>query len=376
MKMQDRRTPGLENRMAALGDVIAELVSRGRSPSSEASGGLQEVRSFGENPGALQMRVHVPRTAGAGAPLVVVLHGCAQTAAGYAQGAGWLALADRFGFVLLCPEQTRSNNANGCFNWFIPTDVARGSGEAASVAAMVRHAIAAYEIDPGRVFVTGLSAGGAMATVMLAAYPEMFAAGGIVAGLPYGAAEDTQAAFAAMRKAPAHSARTWGDKVRKAGPPPARWPRISIWHGDADTTVTTAAADALALQWTELHGVSQDEPAKTASSRHRRTLWRGADGEILVEAHRVAGLGHGTPIAAAGPDGCGAAAPWILEAGVSSSLEMAIAWGIADAVRPSRGVDRPREAIATLTPVEQAPSRTVDVSRVISDALKKAGLLR
>jgi len=118
-------------------------------PTSTASG-LKPVANFGTNPGNLTMQLYVPKDLPAGAPLVVVLHGCTQTAADYAEGAGWVTLARRFGFALLCPEQTRTNNPNLCFNWFQPGDTARGAGEAASIAAMVEHALSRHGLDPSR----------------------------------------------------------------------------------------------------------------------------------------------------------------------------------------------------------------------------------
>ena len=372
--------------MATLGDTIAELLARTRALSSADApgGGLTQVADFGPNPGALKMWLRAPQPRPAPVPLVVVLHGCAQTAAGYAAGAGWLELADRCGFVVLCPEQTRANNANLCFNWFEDADVARGAGEAASIAQMVRHATAELDVDPRRVFVTGLSAGGAMTAAMLAAYPEVFRAGAIVAGLPYGAASGVGRAMAAMRHVPDLTAAAWGDKVRAAAPAPPRRPTVSIWHGDADATVTPAAAEALALQWCDVHGGGlQAIDAPGASPRHRRTTWRRADGEVVVELNRIAGLGHGAPIAAKGADACGAPGPWILEAGVSSTREIARAWALDASARPGTAAPADRAAAAA----ERAPhappraataatTATTGVAATIARALKEAGLLR
>jgi poly(hydroxyalkanoate) depolymerase family esterase len=127
------------------------------------------------------------------------MHGCTQTAAGYDMGAGWSEMADRHGFALLFPEQQRQNNPNLCFNWFSPQDNRRGSGEALSIRQMIAAVAGAHPIDPARIFVTGLSAGGAMASVMLATYPEVFAGGAIIAGLPYGCASTIPQAFDRMR---------------------------------------------------------------------------------------------------------------------------------------------------------------------------------
>ena len=159
------------------------------------------------------MFTYVPSGLADDAALVVVLHGCGQTAAGYDYGAGWSTLADRYGFALLLPEQQRTNNAQRCFNWFSPADTERDSGEPASIKAMVDRMVRDHGIDPRRVFITGLSAGGAMTSAMLACYPEVFAAGAIIAGLPYGAAENVQQALQSMSQSPSRPAQEWGDLV-------------------------------------------------------------------------------------------------------------------------------------------------------------------
>lgn len=363
--------------MARLATTVADLVARTRTPAAAGPGGdLLPVRDFGPNPGALQMWMHLPEALAARAPLVVVLHGCGQTAGGYARGAGWVELADRYGFALLCPEQARANNPNLCFNWFEPGDIARGGGEAASLAQMVRFALAEYDLDPRRAFVTGLSAGGAMTAAMLATYPELFAAGAVVAGLPYGAASGVKQALASMRRLPDLSPRTWGEKVRAAAPRPSRWPRISIWHGEADPTVTPAAGQALARQWCDVHGVARSAHEPTELHTHAHQSWRRPDGEVAVELHRLAGLAHGTPISTSGEDGCGSPAPWILEAGVSSSLHIVRFWGLAD------GAPRPRrQPRATLGERAKASLRfgaspSIGVGETIASALRSAGLMR
>ncbi|WP_243444682.1 extracellular catalytic domain type 1 short-chain-length polyhydroxyalkanoate depolymerase [Sphingosinicella humi] len=146
------------------------------SPVEEVnSGGLRELAGF-RNPGNLRSLFYVPEALEAQAPLLVVLHGCTQSARSYDRGAGWSRLADRHGFALLYPEQKRENNPNLCFNWYQRGDTTRGSGEAASIAGMIEAMKSRFPIDGERVFVTGLSAGGAMTSVMLATYPELFAA--------------------------------------------------------------------------------------------------------------------------------------------------------------------------------------------------------
>jgi poly(hydroxyalkanoate) depolymerase family esterase len=148
--------------------------------------------------------------------LVIALHGCTQTAEEYDHGTGWSSLADNFGFAVVYPQQQPANNPKNCFSWFLPGDIARGHGEALSIREMVEHAVAKFAVDRHKVFVTGLSAGGAMASVMLATYPEVFAGGAIIAGLPYGCAGNVQQAFEAMFTGQAHAARPLGDRVHAA----------------------------------------------------------------------------------------------------------------------------------------------------------------
>jgi feruloyl esterase len=200
---------------AKVGQVEAKPPNEtGAFDNGAPSSHLREIRNFGSNPGDLRMFAHLPPQVSEDCALVVVLHGCTQSAAGYDLGAGWSTLADRFGFVLLLPEQQRSNNPNGCFNWFQAGDIERGHGEAYSIRQMIDKMVLDHGINPARVFVTGLSAGGAMTSVMLATYPDVFAGGAIVAGLPYGAATTVQQAFETMFQCPPRPARAWGDLVR------------------------------------------------------------------------------------------------------------------------------------------------------------------
>src|SRR6266496_6459243 len=159
---------------------------------------LTLVGPVADNPGNLGMVRYVPSGLPAGRPVVVALHGCTQTASAYGTGSGWQELADRMRFTVLMPEQKTANNSNRCFNWFEPGDTTRGQGEAESIAQMVHQTITDTGADPSRVYVTGLSAGAAMTAVMLATYPELFAGGGIVAGIAYRCASSMIDAFSCM----------------------------------------------------------------------------------------------------------------------------------------------------------------------------------
>src|ERR1700735_1627372 len=187
-------------------------------------GPLVETKQFGTNPGDLRMFSYVPPGLPASGALVVVRHGCGQAAAGYDAGAGWSTLAKHYGFALLMPEQQSANNAHTCFNWFNPEDTARGQGEACSIRQMIARMVSQHRIDKHRIFITGLSAGGAMTSVMLATYPEVFAAGAVIAGLPYGIATNVREALSGMLRSPARSSQELGTLVRNASKHRAPWP--------------------------------------------------------------------------------------------------------------------------------------------------------
>jgi poly(hydroxyalkanoate) depolymerase family esterase len=354
--------------MPGLGETVEKLSHLKRKLLADAEGAavgegrMRSVRGFGFNPGALSMLTYVPEHLPPGAPLVVVLHGCTQRAEAHAAAAGWLTLADRLGFVVLAPEQAPANNANRCFNWFEPEDARRGGGEAASINAMVAHSIKQHGLDPSRVFVTGLSAGGAMAAVMLATYPEVFAAGAVIAGLPYGAATNMHEAMALMHGPQDLTAGRLGALVRAAAPEAGRLPRISIWHGDVDWTVNHRNAADAARQWAEAHGLPA-QPDEVQALRGRvRSIWRAPGGEPVIESNLVRGLGHGVPLAAGGEDGLGAPGPYMLEAGISSSLEIARFWGLAPPAPAEEAI--PLDAAAA-----DAPAATPGIAGTVMSAL-------
>jgi poly(hydroxyalkanoate) depolymerase family esterase len=255
---------------------------------------LTEIPDFGSNPGRLSMFIHAPpEPPGPGAPLVVLLHGCGQTAELFARDTGWLALANRLGFPLVLPEQSGENNHGRCFNWFRPAHVRRGLGEAGSIRQMVAASIERFGSDPARIYLAGLSAGAAMTAALLAAYPDIFAAGAAVAGLPVGAASGTSEALIRMAEAgPARTTAAWADQVRHAAPAGyvGPWPRLSIWHGDADRVVDPGNSRLLAEQWSALHGLDHGKPAADALDR-RREIW-GQQKQPAVELWTMPGLAH------------------------------------------------------------------------------------
>ena len=155
-----------------------------------------------------------------------------------------------------------------------------------------------------------------MASVMLATYPEIFAGDAIIAGLPYGSAASVQEAFEAMFNERAPSARALGDVVRAASDHRGPWPKISVWHGTADTVVRPSNADHIIRQWLDVQRLAESPSGEEQLGRHTRRVWKDANGTTRLEAYRIAGMAHGVPFATAGVDDCGCAGPFFLEAGI------------------------------------------------------------
>ena len=389
---------------------LAEL---GRNLRPDLHSPLAEVKGFGSNPGSLRMFSYVPVVQQHPRALVVVLHGCGQSAAGYDVGAGWSTLAKHYGFAVLMPEQQPSNNANTCFNWFNPEDIAREHGEACSIRQMIARMVADHGIDPRRIFITGLSAGGAMTTVMLATYPELFAAGAVIAGLPFGVATNVREALTGMRASRTRSPSELGDLVRKATHHKGKWPKLSVWHGTADRTVYPGNANEIVKQWLDVHHLPLEPMSAGMVDGHPHEVWWDADGETVVESYTIADMAHGTPLGVADNDKhYGTQGAFMIEAGISSSYHIAKFFGLTGWIRQPKPA-APKLAVAdspsakliplvspipsplpialpnlgkSLWPATEAapapkrephkPRRAIDVNAVITRALTAAGLMK
>ncbi|PTM40873.1 PHB depolymerase family esterase [Bosea sp. 124] len=372
--------------MAGISETIARLAAfRKMGGSAMQTSRLAELTAFGSNPGALRAYRYAPGGLPQGAPLVVVLHGCTQTAADYDHGSGWSQLADRHGFALLFPEQQRANNPNRCFNWFVPGDIRRDSGEALSIAQMVGTMIGSHALDRRRVFVTGLSAGGAMAAAMLATYPELFAGGAIIAGLPFGCASSVPEALDRMRGHGLSGDEALQRAVSNASGHAGPWPTLSIWHGMQDRTVVPANSGALISQWRGVHGLGPTPTRTVGVDGHTRRVWCDATGVAQIEAFEIAGMGHGTPLDA--KDAIGAPRAFMLHAGISSTRHIAAFWQLGEPVAALAQDRRTTNAAATGSTRRQndrpfpdeskaAKAAASGPAKVIEDALRAAGLMR
>ena len=295
-------------------------------------GALREVTDFGTNPGRLKMFEYLPPGLGTARPLVVALHGCTQQAASYDDEPGWVKYADQYHFALLLPQQQASNQPLSCFNWYNGADNTRDQGEALSIRQMIGKIVADAGLNQQKVYITGLSAGGAMTAVMLAAYPELFAGGAIIAGIPYKCAADSSEATSACGvpdNMKSLSPAAWGDLVRAATPYSGPRATVSLWQGSADTTVAPQDLQELMKQWTNVLGVDQIPDLQDSIAGNEHKVYQDSAGKAQVETVLVAGMAHGTPINPGDGEGeCGVPAPYILNAGICSSYYISKFWGL------------------------------------------------
>lgn len=310
-------TPCADVRRATVIDVTATrpaLALPGRTPEiiagEKVSGesqahGLFEERHYVGAEGKMSYMLYLPPAVRDGMPVVVMLHGCTQGPEDFARGTGMNALADKIGFIVVYPRQTSAANMQRCWNWFRPADQQRDKGEPALIAATTRQVVSECNTDAHRVYVAGLSAGGAAAAILGAAYPDIYAAIGVHSGLGCGAARDMPSAFAAMRSGPPKSQRS-----TKSLP----FVPVITFHGDRDATVNEVnsahiVADAALQCGTDLI-VRKEKGGSVGERGYTRETSSAPDGRIMVERWTVHGAGHawsggrpsGTYTDASGPD--------------------------------------------------------------------------
>src|SRR4051794_6056158 len=276
--------PTMEALLSRLPHGLARMPTSGRQARPRPMGpGVVVDLSYSNAAGERTGKLYVPKTyAGQAAPLIVMLHGGTQNADDFAAGTRMNELAERQGFLVAYPEQSRSANPKGYWNWFEPKDQQRGSGEASLLAGLTETIIDRYAIDTRRVYVAGFSAGGAMAAVMAAAYPDVYAAVGVHSGLAAGAAHDIPSAFAAMAK---------GAPTGASPPVP-----LMVFHGEGDPTVAHLNAHCLVRAVLPDAGARQ-RPLTTRGQvpgghRYTRRVYSDRDGTPLVEQWTIHQAGH------------------------------------------------------------------------------------
>ncbi len=255
---------------------------------------LDAVTGFGSNPGNLLMYRFVPQGLARGRPLVVLLHGCGETATSFSTSSGFEPVAMQRQFAVVLPQQQVVNNIQTCFNWFDSANQQRDSDELLSIKQMVDRMVTDVGSDPQQVYIAGFSAGAALVANVLATSPDRFRAGAIAAGIPFQCTTSvlgSQACLSGSSQTP----QVWSMRVRNAFPLfTGPYPRVAVWQGQSDVFVAPSNGTELMKQWTAVHGIDQTaDGTQPITSGGTRTFFRAsAGGAALVELNEVPGLGH------------------------------------------------------------------------------------
>jgi poly(hydroxyalkanoate) depolymerase family esterase len=230
-------------------------------------------------------------------PLVVMLHGCTQNPDDFAAGTRMNAIAEEHNCFVVYPAQSQNANGQHCWNWFQTGDQQRDKGEPSIIADITRDIAGKYRIDTGRIYVAGMSAGGAMAMVLAATYPELYAAVGVHSGLPYGVAHDMPSAFAAMSRGKAKIKSGQGPLMHVKEPEPLRKAvPVIVFHGDRDGTVAPLNGDQALEQCVpgarDKAKVDVERGSTPGGRTYTRTVVRGAQGRAIAEKWTIHGAGH------------------------------------------------------------------------------------
>ncbi|MBT4793059.1 MAG: PHB depolymerase family esterase, partial [Halobacteriovoraceae bacterium] len=277
----------------------------------------------------LKMLKFIPKGLTKPASLIVLLHGCSQDAKEFVINTGWKDFAQKLGLILLIPEQLSANNSYRCFNWFELSDQQRGKGEAESISQMIKQIQANHNVDSKKIFVSGFSAGAAMAAVMLAAYPDVFEAGAIIAGVAYGCAQSATSALICMYGFSTNDTEQWVQKIKDAFPLyNGAYPRVSIWQGTDDATVKQVNAKELIKQWSGIHGVDHLPVTPEDFAGHERISYKKNE-LTLVESIMIRGLRHKVSInPTSNKDQCGTDGFWEKDMGICSTSHILKFWNL------------------------------------------------
>lgn len=259
---------------------------------------LNEIDSFGFNPGNLKLYTYIPPTKSpAKRPLVVVLHGCTQSARDAALLTGWNKLADLHNFIVIYPQQKISNNVQLCFNWFSPKHVDKGKGECESIYQMIRYIQNTERVDSTQIFITGMSAGAAMSNALMAVHPEVFNSGAVIAGGAYKIAESASQAIKAMSGKKEINWQKLTQDVKDQHPAySGTYPRVIIYQGDKDPIVNYKNADYIIYQWTSVQDADTVPDIINLSYKGvaaiNRFEYKDKQQRALVTYYEIKGLKH------------------------------------------------------------------------------------
>jgi len=256
--------------------------------------GLIKLEDFGDNKGNLKAYYYSPVGASSNMPLLVVLHGCGQTAYEYANLSDWNKLADEYGFYVLYPEQKGINNNANCFNWFLTSDNEKDKGENASIINMVTAMQTKFNLNTQQTYITGFSAGGAMSMVMISTYPESFQAAAIMSGLPYLSAYNELSYLNALRGDVDKTPQEWGDLVRNVNSNYAGdYPKICVFHGKQDNVVNFQNSTEIVEQWANVLSIDlQDRIESYPVSDIRQLDYFDANEEIWITKYEMENIKH------------------------------------------------------------------------------------
>ncbi len=296
---------------------------------------LEELPAAFPNPGNIIGKIHVSKkdSLTEKIPLVVVLHGCTQNAEEISENSDWNLLGDRFGFHVLYVEQRMSNNISTCFNWFESNDNQKGKGEVYSIERLVQTTIVNYKIDTSRIFVYGVSAGGAMTTALLVNYPSLFKAGAVLAGTPYGFANNALDVVQNLTKPVDLLPAEWEKLARAQNPTyTGKYPNVFIFHGTKDNVVPILSGYELSEQFLALHDLEQKVAVQALNFHSVKGLTRNSfrdETEEKVVFYEIKDWGHALMVKPGnGPEDGGKTGPFAKIGAMWSTLQIVKDFGL------------------------------------------------
>jgi poly(hydroxyalkanoate) depolymerase family esterase len=292
---------------------------------------LTEVTTFGSNPGNLRMFHYVPANRPAGAPLVIVAHGCAGSAQDMADTSGWVELADRYKFALVFPQTSTANEPlGGCFRTWLADHQQRDAGEPLSVRQMASTMQSQFNLSATAVFMTGMSSGGHLTNVMMATYPDMLAAAAPQSSFPYKCAMASSELAVCSQAGRNYTAQQWGDLAR-SGYPGYNGPRpkVQIWHGSADTLIYLPDQYQQVMQWTNANAIDAVVDWSDYLLGQPRNTYNTFTGVTRVQTVTVQGMGHAIAVDPGfGAWQCGATGTYAADFNICAAYWIANFFGI------------------------------------------------